>query len=87
MSMPCLGSLHFYKEFLELHTISSSVSMPCLGLTPFLRYGVQTDRGYHGGVNALSRAHSVSTRYNDPYIVSFTGCVNALSRAHSISTK
>ena len=35
--------------------------MPCLGLTPFLPYAMTGASGGYGGVNALSRAHSIST--------------------------
>ena len=82
---PISGALHFYRDNRLQWRYPRTVSMPYLGRTPFLQTGRISGKIKGYCVNALSRAHSISTK-ELRYLKIGYGGVNALSRAHSIST-
>ena len=84
---PISGSRHFYNEKDRKPYPAQRVSMPYLGLTSFLQIITGASRGYLWCVNALSRAHVISTNSKDSLVIYTRIGVNALSRAHVISTR
>ena len=86
----CVNALHrAYSISTHRRTTSflaqKVVSMPFIGLTPFLPTHTMSIFTTEQCVNALHRAYSISTNY-ELTNESAKGCVNALHRAYSIST-
>ena len=59
---PVSGLFHFYTSMLLIPIKNYWVSMPCVGLIPFLPQQVVVSFEVPEGVNALCRAYSISTR-------------------------
>ena len=85
---PPSGFLHFY--FLALASLCltcSTVSMPFLRLSSFLRCFIMENVGYLKlGFNALQRAFFISTKVYQSLQKCKKNCFNALQRAFFIST-
>ncbi len=83
--MPLVGLTSFLPEEAFVAGMKLAVSMPLVGFTSFLHVGFLFKTTPDACVNALSRAHIISTVYPlDKFFIYFS--VNALSRAHIIST-
>ena len=87
VSMPYLGRTSFLRTIQDYQSgvLHDIVSMPYLGRTSFLRVWQIIMGAIWRCVNALSRAHFISTS-SPSERRRWSGCVNALSRAHFIST-
>ena len=90
-TMQCVNALHRASPISTFQKFSCSgcsldVSMPYIGLLPFLRRSDPEEVNSHSCVNALHRASPISTSDVKAKEGVYIQCVNALHRASPIST-
>ena len=83
---PISGALHFYSLLLGLSCFSLLCQCPISGALHFYKPNQFSPSGIYYSVNALYRAHFISTLPISALYSRWVHCVNALYRAHFIST-
>ena len=84
---PISGALHFYRKNEMAAKTEKKCQCPISGALHFYCQSACSAEYYAVRVNALSRAHFISTKALETNLAAYVVCVNALSRAHFISTK